>query len=121
MEWDAALARLSTADVMAAGVGRRRFLQAVAAGGALAALPAWVRQAAAATSAPGDGVLVHLFLPGGNDFLNTVVPSDGRYRDLRSRIAVTGARPSPGGSVCTRRWSGCTGHGVPTRLRWCKE
>jgi uncharacterized protein (DUF1501 family) len=62
---------------------RRRLLAAGAAVVAGATLPAW----AAAQAQPRLLVLVEL--RGGNDGLNTVVPvDDGRYRDLRPRLAL---------------------------------
>ena len=82
---------------------RRRFLQAaVALGGAavLADVPGFddVAEALAspkARSTPG-GVLVVVELRGGNDALNTLVPySSGRYRDLRSDVAVDAAAVLP--------------------------
>jgi len=36
----------------------------------------------------GDRVLVILEMAGGNDALNTLVPSDGRYRDRRPQLAI---------------------------------
>lgn len=93
MEWNDALTMLSDFDRSTEGLGRRRFLQAVAAGGALAAMPAWVRDSAGAASlGANEGVIVHVSLPGGNDLLNTVVPSSGHYFDLRSDTAVRQTR-----------------------------
>ncbi len=39
-------------------------------------------------SPSGDRILVVVQMNGGNDALNTLVPSDGRYRDFRSTIAI---------------------------------
>lgn len=73
-------------------VTRRRFLQASAATvGAAALLPAWLADAAEATTpiGPGEGVLVIVLMAGGNDGLNTVVPvDDGTYRDKRRSLAI---------------------------------
>ncbi len=72
-------------------LSRRRFLQLT--GGALAAYsstPLWLRvnPAGAAGSAPGAAKLVVLYLAGGNDGLNTVVPyGSGAYYDARPTIA----------------------------------
>ncbi len=91
----------STGDVMAAlsdplptdptAMNRRRFLQALAAGATMAALPAWLQEPASAAGALGsrDGVLVLITMAGGNDGLNTFVPvSSGRYYDARGRMAI---------------------------------
>lgn len=70
-----------------AGIGA-----AAAVGGAL--LPAWARAAVAAAAAA--RVLVLIELRGGNDGLNTLVPvDDGRYRDLRPRLALAGEAVVP--------------------------
>lgn len=79
------------ADASPRGVTRRRFLQAVAAGTAVTALPTWLADAAAAAAPIGanDGVLVVLLLGGGNDGLNTVVPvGDPAYRAARRGLAI---------------------------------
>jgi uncharacterized protein (DUF1501 family) len=88
MEWDQALDRLSTPPTNAQ-IGRRRVLQAMLAGGALSAMPSWVR-ASSAWGAPGTGgSLVVVNLAGGNDWMNTVVPADlDRYGALRSGVAL---------------------------------
>ena len=54
---------------------------------------------AEAASAPNAPVLVTVFLPGGCDLLNTIVPLHdfGRYADLRKRIRLDGA-PALGSS-----------------------
>lgn len=70
---------------------RRLFLQAVAAGVAVSALPAWLAEPAAAASplGAGEGTLVLLTMGGGNDGLNTFIPmSDGAYHDARRGLAI---------------------------------
>jgi uncharacterized protein (DUF1501 family) len=114
MEWDQALERLSTRPT-GAQIGRRRVLQAILAGGALSAVPAYVRGTSSAwavadpgTSAAGSsagslataGSLVVVNLAGGNDWMNTVVPADlDRYGSLRGNVALdrSGLLPLTGG------------------------
>jgi uncharacterized protein (DUF1501 family) len=61
---------------------RRRFLAAASASLSAYTLPAWAQ----GSSAP--RLLIFLELRGGNDGLNTVIPQDGRYQDLRPRLAL---------------------------------
>ncbi len=83
-------------DVNTTAVGRtlysrRLFLQAVAAGVTVSALPAWLADAAAAASplGPADGVLVLVTMAGGNDGLNTFIPTtNGTYHDRRPKLAI---------------------------------
>ena len=63
---------------------RRHFVTAAGTSLAAYALPAWAQQQASA----GTRLLILLELRGGNDGLNTVVPTDGRYHDLRPRLAL---------------------------------
>lgn len=91
-EADIALARLSSgADND--GFARRRFLQgALASGGALGMMPSVFDSIAAAATplGPSDRVLVTVFLNGGNDHLNTLVPADsGAYHAARGAMAVS--------------------------------
>src|SRR5581483_714056 len=44
--------------------------------------------ASSATTASSDHVLVVVQMGGGNDALNTLVPHDGRYHDLRPTLAI---------------------------------
>lgn len=77
---------------------RRLFLQAVAAGITVSALPAWLAEpaAAAAPLGAGDGVLVLLTMSGGNDGLNTFIPmTSGAYHDRRPRLAIGSDRAIP--------------------------
>lgn len=73
------------------GVGRRAFLQgALAAGGSLALLPSWMDDFAAASTPIGsnDRIIVSLFLGGGNDSLNTLIPAEsGIYQSARNGMA----------------------------------
>lgn len=82
--------------------GRRRFLQAIAAGATIASLPPWLAAHAADATplGPADGVLVLLTMAGGNDGLNTFVPTgDGHYYDLRQSLSIRpgSALPLTGG------------------------
>lgn len=73
-------------------LSRRYFLQAAAAAGGAAMLPmAFADMAEAATPlGAAEGVLVILWMEGGNDGLNTVIPvNNGRYHDLRSSVAIS--------------------------------
>jgi uncharacterized protein (DUF1501 family) len=76
-------------------VSRRRFLQGGAAGaGALAATQylGQLRAFAAPPVGATDGIVVLLFMGGGNDGLNTLVPhGDGAYYDLRGGLAISAA------------------------------
>ena len=96
IETEAALAYLSSSpECGARGVSRRRFLQTAAlAGGSVAALAALPGADAWATApiGPRDGVLILLMLPGGNDGLNTVVPTEnGVYYSKRGALAIPAA------------------------------
>src|SRR5207249_311189 len=76
------------------GITRRRLLQgAVLGAGTLAASPYF--QAASWATTPltgGEGILVAVQLAGGNDGLNTVVPTgDSNYYSKRSTLAVSQA------------------------------
>jgi uncharacterized protein (DUF1501 family) len=72
-------------SALLSSINRRDFFRWGGASLGLAALPTW----AAAKQAPQLLVLVEL--RGGNDGLNTVLPADeGRYRDLRPRLALSG-------------------------------
>lgn len=83
------------------GLSRRRFLQgalAVGGGVALAGPLSKAFAAAAAPLGPTDGVLVVVQLGGGNDGLNTLIPTgDAGYRSLRPMTAIGDAVPiAPG-------------------------
>ncbi|MEM9520828.1 MAG: S-layer homology domain-containing protein [Actinomycetota bacterium] len=98
-----AMAQLSRHDTTDGGFARRRFLQgALAAGGATSLTlthGAFDALAAAATPlAPTDRIIVNVFLNGGNDHLNTLIPfDDGAYHDARGSLATNvGAAQSVG-------------------------
>src|SRR5205814_3668026 len=89
-EIHAALSRPETA----AGLTRRRFLQAALAGSAVVAATPWMEKVAWATTPVGahDGILVVIQLGGGNDGLNTVVPTgDSNYYSQRGPLAISAA------------------------------
>lgn len=97
------LAALSTpAETDRRSMGRRRFLQAGAMGlGASALLPTWLADLAGAATpiGPHDGVLVTVQLGGGNDGLNTVIPTgDSNYYAKRPNIAIKASDALPVGS-----------------------
>src|SRR5215216_3562238 len=56
--------------------------------------------AADAAAAPNAPILVSVFLPGGCDLLDTLVPQDqyGRYADLRPSLKLGGDLPALGGT-----------------------
>jgi uncharacterized protein (DUF1501 family) len=75
---------------------------------------------AARAAAPGDyKALVCIFLYGGNDSNNMIVPIDSagyaNYAKLRSTIALPGLPPPMG---CIRRCRVCSHCGTPAALRW---
>jgi uncharacterized protein (DUF1501 family) len=72
-------------SALLSSISRRDFFRWGGASLGLAALPAW------ATAKQAPQLLVLVELRGGNDGLNTVLPADeGRYRDLRPRLALGG-------------------------------
>jgi uncharacterized protein (DUF1501 family) len=87
---------LTRRQVLGAGLGFGLSVYAARAMPLARMLEAAEAEAAAAPDAP---VLVTVFLPGGCDLLNTIVPLHdfGRYADLRKHIRLDGA-PALGGS-----------------------
>ena len=93
---------------------RRLFLQAVAAGITVSALPGWLAEPAAAAAPLGaaDGVLVLVTMSGGNDGLNTFIPmTDGTYHDRRPHLAIGADRAIALGA----------GRGLHPRLGYFKQ
>lgn len=96
---DLALARLSRPATLPGGLSRRRFLQLVGAGaGAAAVAPSLSALQALAAPPVGatEGILVLVMMDGGNDGLNTVVPTgESRYYSLRPTLAIPAASALP--------------------------
>ncbi len=94
-EADIARVRLSRNDNSSDGLARRRFLQgSLAVGGAagIGLVPGVMDQIAAAATplTPNQRILVTVFLNGGNDHLNTLVPAeDPAYQAARGSLAVS--------------------------------
>src|SRR3954453_21918244 len=81
-------------------MGRRRFLQLVGAGAGAAAVASPLLSALEAYAAPpvaaNEGILVLIMMEGGNDGLNTVVPTgESRYYALRPGLAIPAANALP--------------------------
>lgn len=84
-------AALSMPDLGQHKLTRRYFLQAAAAAGGASMLSGTFADMAGAATPLGaaDGVVVVVWMEGGNDGLNTVVPiDDGTYYDLRGSTAI---------------------------------
>jgi uncharacterized protein (DUF1501 family) len=96
---DLALARLSRPAPLPGGLDRRSFLKLLGAGaGAVAMGPMLSNLSAFAAPSVGanQGILVLLMLEGGNDGLNTVVPTgESRYYALRPGLAIPAASALP--------------------------
>src|SRR6476620_12086787 len=82
---------------------RRRFLQLMGAGAGAAAVASPLLSAREAYAAPpvaaNEGILVLIMMEGGNDGLNTVVPTgESRYYQLRPGLAIPAASALPIGT-----------------------
>ena len=100
---DLALSRLSRPASLPGGLDRRRFLQLMGAGAGAAAMASPLLNALEAFAAPpvaaNEGILVLIMLEGGNDGLNTVVPTgESRYYQLRPGLAIPAASALPIGT-----------------------
>ncbi len=85
-------ATLARSDLGSHQLTRRYFLQAAAAAGGATMLPAMFADMAEAATPLGstEGVVVIVWMEGGNDGLNTVVPiNDGTYYDMRGSTAIS--------------------------------
>lgn len=96
---DLALARLSRPAPLPGGLSRRRFLQLAGAGAGAASIGTMISNLDAFAAPPvgaGDGILVMIMMEGGNDGLNTVVPTgESRYYQLRPGLAIPAASALP--------------------------
>ncbi len=96
---DLALHRLSRPAPLPGGLSRRRFLQLAGAGAGVATMGTMISQLgafAAPPVGPGDGILVMIMMEGGNDGLNTLVPTgESRYYQLRPGLAIPAATALP--------------------------
>src|SRR5215212_2345163 len=97
MEYEDIHRALSVAETPS-GLTRRRFLQAALATGAAAAASKWMDRAAWAASPLGatDGIVIMIQMGGGNDGLNTVVPTgDSAYYTKRGALAISAGSALP--------------------------
>ena len=93
---------LSRRNLLAGGVGLLLAANGIPGLSTRGVLEAAAAQAADAPDAP---ILVSLYLDGGNDGLNTLVPlADPRYRELRSRIGIDPATALPLGDYPGFGW-----------------
>ncbi len=92
---DLALARLSRPATLPGGLSRRRFLQLAGAGAGIASMGPLLSSLEAFAAPPvgaSDGILILIMMEGGNDGLNTVVPTgESRYYSLRPGLAIPAA------------------------------
>ncbi|MGI9601759.1 MAG: DUF1501 domain-containing protein [Acidimicrobiales bacterium] len=96
-DFDSAYQALCRPAVTADALSRRRFLQAAAAtAGAMAVPPMLGDLAQAGAFGANDRILVLIMMGGGNDTLNTVVPTNKpAYHDLRGSLAIPGNQTLP--------------------------
>lgn len=96
---DLAVARLSRPATLPGGLSRRRFLQLAGVGAGAAALGPYLASLQAFAAPPvgaNEGILVLIMMEGGNDGLNTVVPTgESRYYQIRPRLAIPAAQALP--------------------------
>ncbi len=105
-------------------LSRRRFLQAIAGGAGVAAASAFLPSGMASALTPvgpHDGILLMIYLAGGNDGLNTVVPfGQGEYYDNRPDIAISS--PDKAGAVNPAlRLDGVSGIGLHPNLGFLQQ
>ncbi len=93
---------LTRRDIMERGIGMFLMLSA-----GLSLSPRQVLEAAAAQQSanPNGPILVSVYLDGGNDGLNTLVPlADPRYRELRTRVGIASNTTIPLKGVTDFGW-----------------
>jgi len=99
---DLAVARLSRPATLPGGLSRRRFLQLAGAGAGAATLTPYLSALEAFAAPPvgaNEGILVLIMMEGGNDGLNTVVPTgDSNYYALRPQLAIPAGQALPVGT-----------------------
>ena len=93
---DLALDRLSQHASLPGGLSRRRFLQLAGAGAGMATMSSMLPSLGAFAAPPvgaNDGIVVLIMMEGGNDGLNTLVPtSESSYYALRPRLGISAAQ-----------------------------
>ena len=96
---DLAVARLSRPATLPGGVSRRRFLQMAGAGAGAATVLPYLSALEAFAAPPvgaNEGILVLIMMEGGNDGLNTVVPTaESRYYQIRPQLAIPANQALP--------------------------
>jgi uncharacterized protein (DUF1501 family) len=96
---DLALARWSQPATLPGGLSRRRFLQLAGVGAGAAAITPYLSALEAFAAPPvgaNDGILVLIMMEGGNDGLNTLVPTgDSNYYAIRPQLAIPAAQALP--------------------------
>lgn len=94
-------------------ISRREFTRLIAGAGALSAVSQLGRSAAVAQAAPGFRAMVGVFLFGGNDSWNMVVPTDARYATYAARRGSNLALPQNSLAPLTG-----SAFGLHPSLRW---
>ena len=86
-------------------VQRRTFLKMLGAGATVASMPTWAQEMALAAPALGDneGVIVVIQMGGGNDGLNTVIPTGQSAYYSNARLAWHQRRQCA--EHCPRHWA----------------
>lgn len=113
-EFETAYEALCRPIADADGLSRRRFLQTAvgATAGAVVLPPVLGELAEASALGANDRILVLVMMGGGNDSLNTVVPTNQpRYHDLRGSLAIPGNTTLPLGQ----------GYGLHPALGYLKQ
>jgi uncharacterized protein (DUF1501 family) len=105
-------------------LSRRRFLQAIAGGAGVAAASSFLPSGMASALTPvgpHDGILLMIYLAGGNDGLNTVVPfGQNEYRANRPDIAIS-SPDDAGAANPALRLDGVSGIGLHPNLGFLQQ